>query len=156
MLTGGVDEELDVLGRVLLVQQQQLAHDRVRAKVVDLAAQEYDALAQQQAKGVARHVGGARRHDGLPVGLDPRPVVALGLLLLLRLLLRVAAAGRRPHRGAHAAGSAGAAASEGGALLLWARSARHGAAVAAGGSRERRHAATVRFAAVSCAVICGE
>jgi hypothetical protein len=134
--TGRVDEQLDVLGRVLLVQQQQLAHDRVGAEVVDLAAEEHDALAQQQTEGVAGHVGGARRHDRLPVGLDPRPVPALWALLLLRLLAAVA--GRRPERGARAAGGGARGAAACGPLPLWPR--RHGrAAVAAGRSREGRH-----------------
>ena len=49
---GRVDVELDVLFRVLAVQEEQLRHDQVGDLVVDGRAEKDDALLQQQRKDV--------------------------------------------------------------------------------------------------------
>jgi hypothetical protein len=52
MTAWAVDVDVDVLGAVLLVEEQQLRNDRVGGDVVDLGADEDDAVLQQAAVNV--------------------------------------------------------------------------------------------------------
>jgi hypothetical protein len=79
-LTRRVDEHLDVLGWVLVVEQQQLADDSISAEVLHLTTKEHDALAQQKTERIAGHLLCAGRHDRLAACLDPWTVVTLGTL----------------------------------------------------------------------------
>lgn len=46
--TGGINEELDIFSGVLSIQEEQLAHDSISHKVIDVGPKEHDPLPQQQ------------------------------------------------------------------------------------------------------------
>jgi hypothetical protein len=52
--TRRVDVEVDVAVRVLRLQEEDLRHDQVGDLIVDLLAEEHDALAQQERVDVVR------------------------------------------------------------------------------------------------------
>ena len=64
---GRVDVELDVLVRVLALEEQELGDDDVRHVVVDGAAEEDDAVLQQPAEDVPGALAAVRRLDHVRV-----------------------------------------------------------------------------------------
>ncbi|MPM27315.1 hypothetical protein SDC9_73825 [bioreactor metagenome] len=73
----GVDVEVDVLLRVLGVQQEHLGADRVRVLVLDLRTQEDDPVRQEGLVDIVRHAEWARAVGGEGASLihvhDPEP-----------------------------------------------------------------------------------
>lgn len=76
---GGIDEEADVLGRILGVEEEELADDGVGDEVVDAAPEEDDPLLQQQPHHVRlrpphrRRRSLGRRIERRDRGAGPKP-----------------------------------------------------------------------------------
>ena len=60
---GAVDVEINLFFRVLRFEEKQLGADEGRHRVVDLGAEEHDAVFQQAGKNIISAFGAARRFD---------------------------------------------------------------------------------------------